>query len=124
MFEVAHETKLQSLSLWLASLSPILPVMEILLSMVLNLRSLRILGITFNSKLTFETRLREVVSKAARSFGVVCRAGKLFDFPRVPMSCSNEFILSNLEYCASVWMPSAESHLNLLDSGSQCGKVA
>ena len=32
-----------------------------------ELKSLRILGATFDSKLTFETHLRKVVSKAARS---------------------------------------------------------
>ena len=41
---------------------------------------LRILGITLDSKLTFETHLLEVVSKAAGSLGVVHRAGKLFNF--------------------------------------------
>ena len=46
-------------------------------------RSLRILGVTFNFKLTFETHLREVVSKAVMSLGVVRRTGKLFDRPCV-----------------------------------------
>ena len=32
---------------------------------------LRILGVTLDSKLTFETHLRELVSKAARRLGVV-----------------------------------------------------
>ena len=46
-------------------------------------KSLRILRVTFASKLTFETHLREVVSKAVRSSGIVRRAGKLFDCPRM-----------------------------------------
>ena len=36
-----------------------------------EIKSLRVLGITLDSKLTFETHLREVVSKAARRVGVV-----------------------------------------------------
>ena len=42
-----------------------------------KLKSLRILGETLDSKLTFETHMREVMSKAARSLGIVSLAGKL-----------------------------------------------
>ena len=38
---------------------------------VLEVKSLRILGVAFNFKLTFETHLREVVSKAARVLRVM-----------------------------------------------------
>ena len=69
--------------------------------------SLRILGVTLNSKFAFQTHLREIVSKAARSQGAVRQAGKLFDCQRV---------LKSLGYVAPVWMSSAESHLGLLDS--------
>ena len=67
-----------------------------------KLTSLRILGATFYFKLTPKTHLREVVSKAARSHGVVLRARKLFDCPRVPKSYFNAYILPNLEHCAPV----------------------
>ena len=39
-----------------------------------EVKSLRVLDVTFDSKLTFEVYLREVVSKTARNMGVVCRA--------------------------------------------------
>ena len=60
--------------------------------------------------------LREAVSKAARNLGVVCRAGKLFYRQRVLKGYFNAYVLSSLEYCAPMWMSSAESHLRLLDS--------
>ena len=81
-----------------------------------QLKSVRILGVTSGSKLTFQTHLREVVSKAARKLGVVRRARQLFDCPRDVISCFNTYVLSSLEYCAPVQMSSAESHLSLLDS--------
>ena len=56
------------------------------------------------------------MSKAARSLCVVHRAGKLFDCLRVPKSIFSTYVLPHLEYCATVWMPSAESYLSLLDS--------
>ena len=41
-------------------------------------KSLRILGITLESKLIFVTHLREVMLKAARSLNVMRQTGKLF----------------------------------------------
>ena len=61
-----------------------------------EVKSLRILGKTFYSKLTLETHLCEVVSKAARSLGVVFRTEKSFNCPRLPKSCFNTFVLPNL----------------------------
>ena len=53
-----------------------------------EIRSFRIFGVTLNYKLTLETHLREVVSKAARSFGAVCRVGKF-----QCKSCFNAYVL-------------------------------
>ena len=73
------------------------------------------LGVTLDSKLTFDTHLHEVMSKAAKSLGAVRRAGKV-DCLLVLKSCFNAYVLSNLEYCALVQISSTESHLTLLDS--------
>ena len=63
-----------------------------------------------------ETHLREVVSKAARSLEVVRRARKSFNFSCVLKSCYGAYVLFSLEYCAPVWISSADSHLSALDS--------
>ena len=60
----------------------------------------RILEVNFDSKLTLDTQLHEVVLKAVGSLGVVRRARKLFDCPRALKSCFNSYVLSNLEYCS------------------------
>ena len=73
-----------------------------------------ILWVAFDSKLTRETHLSDVV--ATRSFGVMRQAGALFDCPYVLKSCFNAYVLFNLEYCALVWMSFAESHLSFLNS--------
>ena len=44
-----------------------------------KLKSRRTLGVTLDSKLTFETYIRKVVLKAATSLGAVRREGKLRD---------------------------------------------
>ena len=54
-----------------------------------EIKSLRILGVTLDSELKFETHLREVVWKAATSLGVVSRAGKYF----------NAYVLFKQDYC-------------------------
>ena len=46
--------------------------------------------------------MRKVVSKAARSLGIMFRARKLFDCPRVLKSCFNAYVLSSLKYCPHV----------------------
>ena len=68
-----------------------------------KVKTLRILGVALDSKLTFKTCSGEVVSKTAKSLGVMRRAGKLFDCPRVLKSCINVYILSSLEYWAPFW---------------------
>ena len=89
----------------LVGLGPMLPVMVVSLTLVLSMeevKSLHILGITFESKLTFETHLHKVVSKAARSLSIVRRAGELFDCQCVLKSCFKSCVLSSLEYCVPV----------------------
>ena len=74
------------------------------------------MGVTLDSKLALEAHLGLVVSKATRILSVVRRARMLFDCPRVLKGCFNAYVLSSLEYCASVLMSLVESHLGLLDS--------
>ena len=81
-----------------------------------EVKSLRSLGVTLGSKLTFENHLRKLVSKSARRLGVMRRAGSLFYCPRVTKSCFNAYFLSSLEYCAPVRTSSVESQLGSLDS--------
>ena len=65
-----------------------------------EVKSMRILGVIFYSKWTFEIHLRELVPEAARNQEIVLRVGKLFDCPRVLKSCFNAYVLSSFEYCA------------------------
>ena len=74
------------------------------------------MGVAIASKLTFETHLQEVLLKAARSLGVVRRAGKLFDCLLRLKNYFNAYVLSSLEYCSPIWISSAESHLGVLNS--------
>ena len=61
--------------------------------MLKEVKSQHSLGLTLDSKFTFESQLREVVSKAAESGGRL--AGKLFDCPRVLKRYINAYVLSS-----------------------------
>ena len=77
--------------------------------------SLRILGVLFDAKLTFEPHLRSISSSAAQKLGILRRANRIFDDASINVTCFRSFILPLLEYCAPVWSSAARSHLRLLD---------
>ena len=73
------------------------------------------LGVALATKLTFETHLREVVSKAPNSLGIVRRIGKLLDCLRVFKGYSMHMFCPAWSI-VPMWTPSAESQLGLLNS--------
>ena len=77
--------------------------------------SLDILGVKFDSKLTFEPHVRDVVSSVSRSLGIMRRANRIFNNSVVLKRCFMSYVLPRLEYCAPVWISSAVTHLSLLD---------
>jgi hypothetical protein len=80
-----------------------------------ELRSLKILGIEFDSKLTFESHLRAVASGASQRIGLLRRAWKIFSSVDLLRKCFNCFVLPLLEYGSPVWLSAAMCHLALLE---------
>ena len=86
-----------------------------------EVKSLRILQTTLDFKLTFESHLREVVSKAARHLWVVRRAGTLFDCPRVYKAVSMHMFCSawnivptcGCRRCSVIWETRATTYFFL-----------
>ncbi len=76
---------------------------------------LDILGVRFDSKLSFERHIRRLVSSASQKLGVVRKAYRIFGDQSISASCFRCFILPLLEYCAPVWSSAAVSHLRLID---------
>ena len=77
--------------------------------------SFKILGVTFDSKFTFESHLCSVSSMIAQKLGLLRKAYKIFSDPCILLKCFNSFILSCFEYCSPVWLSAADSHLKLFD---------
>ena len=63
---------------------------------------LAILGVTFNSKMTFEKHLRLVSRAASQRLGILKSWGVFLDRSLLGR-CFRGFVLPVLEYCSAVW---------------------
>ena len=76
---------------------------------------LDILGVTFDSKLTFEKHLRSVSRAASQRFGILIKSWRVFHDKLLIGRCFWDFVLTVLEYCSAVWCSAADTRLKLLD---------
>ena len=76
---------------------------------------LDILGVTFDSKLTFEKHLRSVSRAASQRLGILRKSWWVFHDKLLIVRCFWGFVLTVLEYCSAVWCSAANKHLKLLD---------
>ena len=74
-----------------------------------------ILGVTFDSKLTFEKHLRSVSRAASQRLGILRKSWKVFHDRSLLRRCFRGFVLPVLEFCSAVWCSAADTHLKLLD---------
>ena len=74
-----------------------------------------ILGVTFDSKMSFERHLRSVSRAASQRLGILRKSWQVFHDRSLLGRCFRGFVLPVLEYCSSVWCSAADTHLRLLD---------
>ena len=74
-----------------------------------------ILGVTFDSKMTFEKHLRAVSRAASQPLGILRKSWQVFHDRLLLGRCFRGFVLPVLEYCSAVWCSAADTHFNLLD---------
>ena len=77
--------------------------------------NLDILGVKFNSKLTFEDHVRGIVSRVSRRIGILRLVRRIFVDTSVLLRCYFAFVLPIHEYCSPVQGPAAECYLQLLE---------
>ena len=73
-----------------------------------------ILGVTFDSKMTFEKHLHTVSRAASQRLGILKSWQVFHDRPFLGR-CFRGFVLPVSEYCSAVWCSAADTHLKLLD---------
>ena len=76
---------------------------------------LDILGVTFDSRLTFENHLRSVSRAPSQRLGILRKSWRVFRYRLLLERCFRSFVLPILKYCSAVWCSAAETHLKLLD---------
>ena len=81
-----------------------------------------ILGVTFDSKMTFEKHLCSISRAASQLLGILEKSWQVFHDRQLLGRCFIGFVLPVLEYCSACWCSAADTHLRLLDrvSGGAC----
>ena len=74
-----------------------------------------ILGVTSDSKITFETHFRSVSRAASQRLGISINSWRVFYDRLLLGRCFRGFVLPVLKYCSAVWCSAADTHLKLLD---------
>ena len=74
-----------------------------------------ILGVTFDSKMTFEKHLRSVSRAASQRLGILRKSWRVYHDRSLLGRCFRGFVLPVLEYCSVVWCSAADTHLKQLD---------
>ena len=75
-----------------------------------------ILGVTFDSKMTFEKHLHSVFRAASQPLGVLRKSWQVFHDRLLLMRFFRDFVLLVLEYCSAMWCSAADTHLKLQES--------
>ena len=74
-----------------------------------------ILGVTFDSKMTFEKHLHSVSRAASQRLGILRNSWRVIHDRSLLGRCFRGFVLPVLEYSSAVWCSAADTHLKLLD---------
>ena len=78
-----------------------------------------ILGVTFDSKKTFEKHLRPVSRAASQRLGILRKSWRVFHDRSLLGRCFRGFVLPVFEYCSAVWCSAAVKLLDRAVSGAR-----
>ena len=76
---------------------------------------LAILGVTFDSKMSFQKHLRSVSRAASQRLGILRKSRRVYHDRSLLLRCFRGFVLPILEYCSAVWCAAADTQRKLLD---------
>ena len=97
------------------ALNPVHPFLLLNNTYLETSNNVNLLGVTLDSKLTFEAHLRSVSSSIAQKTGLLRKCRKTLGENDAVLRSFFAFILPKFEYCSVVWMSAADCHLRLLD---------
>ena len=76
---------------------------------------LTILGVTFDSKMTFGKHLTLDSRAASQRLGILRKSWRVFHDRSLLERCFRSFVLPVWDYSSAVWCSAADTHLKLLD---------
>ena len=106
------KTRIVSRSCTMHPQSPALTIGETVLK---ESDDLVILGVTFDSKMTFRKHHCSVSTAASQRLFILRKSWQVFHDRMLLRRCFRSFILPVLEYYSAVWCSAADTHLRLLD---------
>jgi len=74
-----------------------------------------LLGVTLDSKLTFEKHIRQMAASISQKIGILRKCYRTLGRSEAINKSFFAYVLPCFEYCAPVWSSAADSHLKLLD---------
>ena len=110
----ASKTKTVIVS-WSGTMHPHSPSLTIGGTVLKESDDLVILGVTLDSKMSFEQHLRSVSRAASQRLGILRQSWQVFHDRLLLGRCFRGSVLPVLEYCSAVWCLAADTHLRLLD---------
>ena len=66
------------------------------------------------AKLTYEQHLRDITARISQKIGILRKCWRVYQDDSLINKCFFAFILPYFEYCSSVWMSAAPTHINML----------
>ena len=85
-------------------------------NLILCVSEIKDLGIYFTSNMSFSLHINTVVNRALRMLGFVRRIMKPFNDVKVLKVLYNSYVRSSLDYCSSVWCPSARYLIDKIEN--------
>ena len=95
--------------------NPIHPDLSLGEVLIENVEYFKLLGVIFDSKLTFELHLRQITSIVSQKVGIIRKCWQVYRDNSLILKCFYSFLLAFFEYCSAVWMSAAPTHLQMLD---------
>ena len=91
------------------TMNPQSPALTVARTVLKESDVLVILGLSFDSKMTFEKHLRSVSRAASQRLGILRKSWQVFHDRLLLGRCFGGFFLPNLEYCSVVWCSAADT---------------
>ena len=76
---------------------------------------LDVLGVTFDSKMTFEKHLRSLSRAASQRLSILRKSCRVFHNRSLLLRCFRGFLLPVLEFCSAMWCLAVDTHIKLRD---------